>query len=381
MPGAWEILPIIPSSNVRLDPRNATAGADERAWQKHFAEAIRDLPTLLHRVGLADHAAAGTLAADSDFPVLVPESYLRRIRPGDPRDPLLLQVLPQKSENIVVDNFTFDPLQEDVARIAPGLLHKYHGRALLIAHGSCAVHCRYCFRRHFPYQAEPQGWEDWQPALAAIRRDATLQEILLSGGDPLILSNRRLQQLLEALAAIPHVRRVRIHSRLPVVLPDRVTSGLMALLKSTRLRVIMVIHANHARELTADCAGALEQLVEAGFMVLNQAVLLRGVNDSVEALVELCERCIDLGVSPYYLHQLDQVRGAAHFEVPVSTGQMLIREIRKRLPGYAVPRYVWEEPGGTSKMPLESDFKKSAVSSPENHSGKPPSAASWPASE
>lgn len=353
MPGAQEILPINASLNLLTEFPGEASDQDERAWQKSLAGAIRDLPTLLKRVGVDSRLSIGPQPSETDFPVLVPDSYVRRIRPGDPADPLLLQVLPQVSEHLLVQEFTADPVQDAEACTAPGLLHKYHGRALLIAHGSCAVHCRYCFRRHFPYQEGPQSWDEWQPALEAIRQDSSLHEILLSGGDPLILSNRRLRQLLDALAEIPHVRRVRIHSRLPIVLPDRVTPGLISLLKSTRLRVVIVVHSNHARELTGDCAGALEQLVEAGFMVLNQAVLLRGVNDSVDALTELCERCIDLGVQPYYLHQLDRVQGAAHFEVPVETGRMLIREIRKRLPGYAVPRYVWEEPGGASKMPLD----------------------------
>jgi len=354
MPGAREILSAVSSLKVSPEFPGSKRDDEERRWQNGLATAIRDLPTLLQRLELPSEMALGADAATVDFPVLVPESYLRRILPRCPEDPLLQQVLPSVAEMISSEGFVSDPVGDTLARTAPGLLHKYRGRALLIAHGSCAVHCRYCFRRHFPYAQEPRSPDEWGPALAAIRNDDSLHEILLSGGDPLILSNRRLQFLFDALAEIPHLRRIRIHSRLPIVLPERLTSGLMRTLKSTRLRVVMVVHANHARELTGDCAAALEQLVNSGLMVLNQAVLLRGVNDSVDALAELCERCIDLGVQPYYLHQLDRVRGASHFEVPVFRGREFMRELRRRLPGYAVPRYVWEEPGGTSKMPLES---------------------------
>ncbi|WP_437186401.1 EF-P beta-lysylation protein EpmB [Planctomicrobium sp. SH668] len=323
-----------------------------RDWQKSLANAIRDLPTLLESLGLSSEVLPEFLDAESEFPLLVPESYQQRMEKGNFHDPLLMQVLPMAVENQQVIGFDHDPVGDDASRAAPGLLHKYHGRALLIAHGSCAIHCRYCFRRHFPYDQEPHSWESWQQALNVIRDDESLHEILLSGGDPLILSDRRLKQLIEALADIPHLRRLRIHSRLPIVLPERMTPELIALLTSTRLRTIFVVHANHARELEQDCAIALQSMVQSGMTVLNQAVLLKGVNDHVDALAELCERSVDLGVIPYYLHQLDRVQGAAHFEVPVETGRELIAALRSRLPGYAVPRYVWEEPGAPSKMPL-----------------------------
>lgn len=352
MPVAREILTAHELKHPQTDPAFTAISPSEQNWQHGLAHAIRDLSTLLQRLHLTAEFLPRQLVAAAEFPVLVPESYFRRIRPGDRLDPLLLQVLPAAAELDAVSGFNSDPVGDEAARAAPGLLHKYRGRALLIAHGACAIHCRYCFRRHFPYELEPRSWAAWQPALTAIRDDNSLHEIILSGGDPLILSDRRLQQLLEHLVEIPHVRRVRVHSRLPVVLPERITSELVSLLKSTRLRTIFVLHANHARELVDDCAAAIERLVDAGLMVLNQTVLLKGVNDSVNALVELCERCIDLGVQPYYLHQLDRVQGAAHFEVPVETGRALIEAVRRQLPGYAVPRYVWEEPGAASKTPL-----------------------------
>jgi EF-P beta-lysylation protein EpmB len=272
------------------------------------------------------------------------------MRPGDPHDPLLRQVLPLGDELLDAPGYSVDAVGDAAARIAPGLLHKYRGRALLIATGACAVHCRYCFRRSYAYGEEPRRLEEWEPAFTAIAADASLHEIILSGGDPLMLTDARLAAMIERLEAIPHLRRLRIHSRLPIVLPDRMMPGLTGLLCATRLTPIMVVHANHPREIQGDCADALRTLVRAGIPTLNQAVLLRGVNDDVDALAALCERLIDLGVMPYYLHQLDRVRGAAHFEVPEETGRALVAELRRRLPGYAVPRYVREVPGADHKL-------------------------------
>jgi EF-P beta-lysylation protein EpmB len=286
------------------------------------------------------------------FPLLVPESYLRRMRPGDPSDPLLLQVLPLGVEERDVPGFTADALHEAEFRRAPGLLHKYAGRALLIATGTCAVHCRYCFRRHYPYGEEPRRWDDWQPALDAIAADESLHEILLSGGDPLMLSDRRLLELCTALDAIPHLQRLRIHTRLPIVLPERMTVELLDALSALRMTVIFVVHTNHPREIAGDCAETLRRMVRSGFTVLNQSVLLRGVNDDADALAKLCEKLVNLGVIPYYLHQLDRVAGTSHFEVSDAVGVALIAELRKRLPGYAVPAFVREVPGELHKVPI-----------------------------
>jgi EF-P beta-lysylation protein EpmB len=252
-----------------------------------------------------------------------------------------------------VPGFVPDAVADASFRTAPGLLHKYAGRALMIAAGSCAVNCRYCFRRHYPYGDEPRRLDDWEPALNQLRADASISELLLSGGDPLMLTDHRLAQLVERLESIPHLQRLRIHTRLPIVLPDRVTDALLCLLINSRLTPIVVVHSNHAAEVVADCATALRQLVRSGITVLNQAVLLRGVNDSVDALAELSESLINLGVMPYYLHQLDRVAGTAHFEVDPNVGRQLIAELRKRLPGYAVPRYVQEIPGEAHKTIIE----------------------------
>lgn len=330
----------------------AAAAPRSTDWHRSLANAIRDPDVLVDRLKLPERLRAAARAAASRFPLLVPESYLQRMRPGDPRDPLLLQVLPIEEECRKAPGFAADPVGDAAARRAPGLLHKYAGRALLITTGSCAVHCRYCFRREYPYQQEPRRLDDWAPAFHAIAADRSLGEVILSGGDPLLLADARLAALFERLSVIPHLRRVRVHSRLPIVLPDRVTPELLALLRGTRLTPLMVVHANHPAEIAGDCRDALVALVQRGITTLNQSVLLRGVNDDVNALTELSERLIDVGVLPYYLHQLDRVRGAAHFEVAESRGQELVDELRRRLPGYAVPRYVRETAGAPSKLPI-----------------------------
>ena len=324
------------------------------SWHDSLAAAIRDPGVLLHKLTLPDSWLQGARSAAQEFPVMVPESYLLRMRPGDVSDPLLRQVLPLGEELNDVPGFVSDAVDDKAARTAPGLLRKYQGRALLILTGACAIHCRYCFRRHYSYDDEPRRLDDWEPALDAIASDESIHEVLLSGGDPLMVTDRRLGELLSRLSAIPHLRRLRIHSRLPIVLPDRVCDELIALLTTSRLTPIMVVHANHPQEISGDCASALRLLVRSGVTTLNQAVLLRGINDDIDVLQELCERLIDLGVVPYYLHQLDRVRGAAHFEVDEAVGRDLIAELRRRLPGYAVPRYVREEAGWPSKRPLES---------------------------
>jgi EF-P beta-lysylation protein EpmB len=335
--------------NLSLAAR--TTPADDR-WRRSLAAAIRDPAVLIERLSLGAEWIAPAERAARLFPLLVPESYLARMEPGNARDPLLRQVLPLEAEIADTPGFVADALEESAARRAPGLLQKYAGRALLITTGTCAVHCRYCFRRHYPYGDEPRQMDDWEPAFTALAADESIREVLLSGGDPLVLNDRRLAELCVRLEAIPHLRRLRVHTRLPIVVPERITPAFVDLLRSTRLTPVVVIHANHARELRADCAAAVRRLVCSGLTVLNQSVLLAGVNDTADAQAELCERLIDLGVVPYYLHQLDRVAGTAHFEVAEETGRRVIAELRRRLPGYAVPQYVREEPGAAHKVPL-----------------------------
>jgi len=274
------------------------------------------------------------------------------MRPGDARDPLLRQVLPLEEEQTSPAGYSPDPVGDRAATRSPGLLHKYHSRVLMVTTGACAVHCRYCFRRHFPYSQGPRSPEDWLPAIEQIAADGTLREVILSGGDPLTLVDSHLAELVARLAEIPHLKRLRVHTRLPIMIPERVTEELVDWLRGTRLTPVMIIHANHAAELDHSVATAIARLADAGIPLLNQSVLLRGVNDTVDALTELSERLVDLRVFPYYLHQLDRVLGAAHFEVPEAEGRKLMSQLRRRLPGYAVPRYVRERAGEAHKTVL-----------------------------
>jgi EF-P beta-lysylation protein EpmB len=323
------------------------------SWQKVVKEAVREVGELCRLLNLPaefEHRAAD---AAKLFPLFVPRPFLARIRTGDPADPLLWQVLPLDAETTAAAGFTADPVGDAAATVQPGLLHKYRGRVLMVTTGACAVHCRYCFRRHFPYHEAPHAWVDWQPAIEAIEADESVHEVILSGGDPLMLVDELLARLVDRLAEIPHLRRLRVHTRLPIMIPERVTNDLLAWLTGSRLTPIMVVHANHPAEIDGAVAAALGRLADAGVPTLNQAVLLRGVNDDADVLAELCERLVDLRVMPYYLHQLDKVAGAAHFEVPVERGLQIIAELRQRLPGYAVPKYVQEITGETHKVELQ----------------------------
>ncbi len=321
-------------------------------WQQDLAEAVRDPAELLQLLELSPDLLAPALRASRDFPLRVPRSYVARMRKGDPDDPLLRQVLPLAAEEVHRPEFMTDPVGDLRAMPHPGLLHKYHGRALLITTGACAVHCRYCFRRHFPYgEANPAAGQ-WQAALDHIAGDPSLSEIILSGGDPLSLSDTRLAALAEQLAAIPHVRRLRIHTRLPIVLPSRVNQELTGWLTQAPLQKVLVVHANHAREIDAETVKALRDLQNCGVTLLNQSVLLRGINDHVEALIDLSETLFAAGVLPYYLHLLDKVQGAAHFDIPETEARLLLSRLRNRLPGYLVPQLVREIEGEASKRAI-----------------------------
>lgn len=321
-------------------------------WQEAIKDAVRDPVELCRLVGLPPQVASDAMRAAGDFPVFAPRGYIARMRPGDPHDPLLRQVLPLEDELTPLAGFNHDPVGDRAATRNPGLLHKYHSRILMVTTGACAVHCRYCFRRHFPYGEGPKSPDAWNPALETIAADASLREVILSGGDPLMLVDSQLQELVGRLSKIKHLTRLRMHTRLPLMVPERIGDSLLAWLRGTRLTPIMVIHANHAQELTGTVVDALARLSDAGVPLLNQAVLLRGINDDVDTLAALCERLVDLRVMPYYLHQLDRVAGAAHFEVDERLGRELVEQLRSRLPGYAVPRYVRETAGGDSKQVL-----------------------------
>ena len=332
-------------------PATAPSAQPQSDWRQSLRNAITDAHELLEALDLG--ALADRLAArDAGFALRVPRGFVARMRRGDPRDPLLLQVLPQLAECEDTPGFTDDAVGDLAARTAHGVLHKYEGRALLIAAGSCAVNCRYCFRRHFPYSEEIAAANGWREALAQVRADSSIHEVILSGGDPLVLSDAKLHELSRGLEAIPHVRTLRIHTRIPVVLPERINASFREWLASVPLRRVVVLHANHPDELDDSVRAACARLHEAGATLLNQSVLLRGINDDADTLAALSERLFDCGVLPYYLHQLDRVRGAAHFEVADDRARGLVENLRKRLPGYLLPRLVREVPGRAGKTPL-----------------------------
>ena len=333
---------MIPASPLSAQPTD---------WRRSYREAISDPQELLRLLELPA-LAAQLPATGHAFPLRVPRGFVARMRKGDPHDPLLRQVLPLDEEFRPVPGFDADAVGDLPSRGARGLLHKYHGRALLIATGSCAVHCRYCFRRHFPYGEEIAAAEGWRNALDYLRANPDVHEVILSGGDPLSLATGKLSELTDALRGLPQVRRLRLHTRLPVVLPERVDTELTEWLAALPWPVVVVIHANHAQEIDASVASALARLARAGVRLYNQSVLLRGVNDDVDALAALSERLFDVGVQPYYLHQLDKVAGAAHFEVADDRARALAAQLRARLPGFLVPELVREIPGAASKLPL-----------------------------
>jgi EF-P beta-lysylation protein EpmB len=322
-------------------------------WQQLLADAIKDPYELCRTLGLDPALIEGAAPAFEQFPLRVPRSFVAKMRRGDPRDPLLLQVLPLAAETRAVPGFVLDPVGELASRATQGVLHKYAGRALLISTGACAVHCRYCFRRHFPYEQQSALAAGWEGALHHLRSDASISEVILSGGDPLSLSDRRLQQLSDGIQAIPHIRRLRLHTRYPLVLPERVDRGLLEWLAGVRLQKIVIIHANHPRELDESTRQACRDLRDAGATLFNQAVLLAGVNDAVDTLAELSEALFACGVLPYYLHVLDRVQGAAHFEVSEPVALQLHAQLAARLPGYLVPKLVREVAGAPAKTQLK----------------------------
>jgi EF-P beta-lysylation protein EpmB len=338
---------MIPAASVSI--QHATVPP---RWQQLWREAVRDPRELLSLLGLAH--MAGQLSADAatQFPLRVPRGFIDRMRHGDPHDPLLRQVLPLDDEDRIVPGFGLDAVGDTAARAASGVIRKYRGRALLVATGSCAIHCRYCFRRHFPYAEETAAAGGWSDAISLVATDASIDEVILSGGDPLSLATSKLAELTDALAAVPHLKRLRIHTRLPTVLPERVDAALLGWLRALPWPVTVVVHVNHANEFDANVDAALADLRGTGATLLNQAVLLRGVNDSVDALVDLSERSFASGVLPYYLHQLDRVAGAAHFEVEDARARSLHAGVATRLSGYLVPRLVREVAGDPGKRAL-----------------------------
>lgn len=336
-----------------LVPTGSGKSAESAAvdWQTAMKRAIRCSQQLRRALGLREQPKATAVAA---FPTFVPLEFVRRMRRGDENDPLLRQVLTTAAERLPQAGFADDPVGDLDALAAPGLLHKYCGRALVISTGACGIHCRYCFRREFPYQQAGSRQQSWRPAISYLAAHPEIDEVILSGGDPLTLVDDQLRNLTESIQSIDHVKRLRIHTRMPIVIPQRVTDEFVEHLAGLRMTAWVVVHINHPRELDASVVERLAKMIDAGIPVLNQAVLLRGVNDQAATLIELCRQLVNHRIQPYYLHQLDRVFGASHFEVPVARGLELMQQIRHALPGYAVPRYVIEQPGERSKTPAAS---------------------------
>lgn len=320
------------------------------SWQTQLQEAFSNLQTLceylqlsLDELNLSDDAA-------KQFSLRVPFAFAMQIEKGNPHDPLLRQILPVRDELKHYDGFTNDPVGDLIAVKQTGLLHKYHGRVLLINTGACAIHCRYCFRRNFPYADLQLNKQQENEVIQAIQNDASIQEVILSGGDPLILNDERLERLFDEFAKIPTLKRIRIHTRLPIVLPDRITDELLEIFKNSPKKIIMVVHCNHANEISENVAATCQRLKSANVTLLNQSVLLQGVNDDVVTLCDLSERLFEANVLPYYLHFLDKANGTGHFQVSEAKALSLINAVQNRLPGYLVPKLVVEKAGELSKQ-------------------------------
>ncbi|MEP1217241.1 MAG: EF-P beta-lysylation protein EpmB [Marinobacter sp.] len=343
---------MIQRTATRIEAR--PSDRDSRSWQQLLSASVTTPEDLLRRLELdPDIWLSGATEGHRLFPLRVPEPYLQRIIPGDPADPLLRQVLPLSAETDTRSGFVRDPLQERDSMQTTGLIRKYQSRALLMVTGQCAINCRYCFRRHFPYDEHRLTPEDRAEVLATLGNDTRINEVIFSGGDPLVANDRLLSSWAESLAGISHIRRLRIHTRLPIVIPQRVCESLLGWISESRLQVVMVIHSNHPAELDNDTRHALERLKAAGVTLLNQSVILKGVNDTARVLSDLSERLFECGVLPYYLHAFDPVEGAHHFSVSDDRSRELVRQLIGTLPGFLVPKLVRELPDQPGKTPLD----------------------------
>ena len=321
-------------------------------WQNQLNQAVKDPKVLFELLQLPRAYLPKALQASQSFPLKVPVAFLSRMKIGDINDPLLRQVLPMDYELVKKPGFHADPVGDRDAEKLPGLIHKYKSRVLLTLTGACGIHCRYCFRRHFDYSASNPGRKYWLDVLEYLRKHIDVNEVIFSGGDPLSLSDARLGELIKDLATIEHLRFLRLHTRLPVVIPSRVTPALVEMLQNTPLKTFVVLHVNHPQEIDDSLANTITQLKKANIDLLNQSVLLTGVNDNIDALVKLSLDLGELGVIPYYLHMLDRVEGAWHFEVTDEDAENLVQSLRAELPGYLVPRLVRDVPGNMSKINL-----------------------------
>jgi EF-P beta-lysylation protein EpmB len=332
--------------------QDADQTTHKSSWNQILAGATRDVPSLLNQLEIPISELNKRQQACHDFPLLVPQPFIDKMEKGNANDPLLLQVLPQSSELEQAEGFINDPLAEKHSNLQKGLIHKYHGRVLVLLSTGCAVNCRYCFRRHFAYQENRIGKNDWQAILDYVAQDNSIEELILSGGDPLMLNDSQLEKFIIQAETIPHLQRLRIHTRLPVVIPQRITDKFIEILQSTRFDCAIVLHINHSNEIDPLLVVALQKLKVAGVSLLNQAVLLKDINDSAETLIELSKSLFGSGVLPYYLHLLDKVTGAHHFEIDENRAKQIHQQLLLKLSGYLVPKLVREEPGKTSKTPV-----------------------------
>lgn len=321
-------------------------------WQQALKNLVTDPQVLLQLLELDEELLPAAKAAAATFPLKVPKTFVERMEKGNPNDPLLLQVLPLNQELFSPQGYHTDPVAEQNANPIPGLLHKYHGRVLITLSGACGIHCRYCFRRHFPYADNNPGKQGWEKIFAYLRDDKSIHEVILSGGDPLVVSDVMLGDFIKQLETIPHIRLLRIHTRLPIVIPQRITTELLIALTSTRLQIVFVVHVNHAQEINDGVKASLDKIRSHNMTLLNQTVLLKGINDNLKTLVDLSYALFCAGILPYYLHVLDKVQGAAHFDLPESQALKLHQAMQAQLPGYLVPRLVREVPGATNKISL-----------------------------
>ena len=328
-----------------------SVGPNAGSWQSILKSAYRDPADVCQALELPPDLALKTEVGQQAFRLFCPEPFLQKMQVGDRRDPLFLQIWPSEKEADVAGQ-PLDVLNESTFEVTPGLIQKYDKRSLMISTGACAIHCRYCFRRNFPYQEAPKSALAWEPAFQKLEGDPTIEEVILSGGDPWTLTDQFLSQLLDRIESIPAIRRVRVHTRLPIVIPQRVTQGLCEIFRDRSFASIIVVHSNHPNEIGPDVEASLQELGRNGFLLLNQSVLLRGVNDHPDVLLALSKKLVAAGVTPYYLHQLDPIAGVRHFEVSIEEGRRIVDAMRKSESGYLVPRYVQERPGADSKTLL-----------------------------
>ena len=318
-------------------------------WKTELSHCVNSIDELLNQLGLKAEDLNATEQAANEFSIKVPQSFVQLMEYGNPNDPLLKQVLPITSELQVDNNFSTDPVDESSFNPVPGIVHKYRNRVLMIISPNCAINCRYCFRRHFPYDENRQSKQQWLKALDYLKTKPEINEVIFSGGDPLAANDHFLRWLTAEIESIQHIKRLRIHTRLPVVIPSRVDDQLLNWLGNTRLKPTLVLHINHANEIDEALRQGVDRLKKSGITVLNQSVLLKGINDNSDQLISLSEKLFDAGIMPYYLHMLDPVQGASHFDVSMDRAVEIFRQIQTELPGFLVPKLVQERAGERSK--------------------------------